>query len=42
VAPLLTMLNSCASGVCVMNIDNGFVAATVANKMLRKMYGRKC
>jgi hypothetical protein len=24
VAPLLTMLNSCASGVSVMNIDNGF------------------
>eukprot|EP00750_Incisomonas_marina_P002481 INCI12360.1.p1 GENE.INCI12360.1~~INCI12360.1.p1 ORF type:complete len:364 (-),score=57.60 INCI12360.1:85-1176(-) len=37
VAPLLTMLNSCASGVCVMNIDNGFGAATVAAKILRKM-----
>jgi len=24
IAPLLTMLNSCASGVCVVNIDNGF------------------
>lgn len=24
IAPLLTMLNSCASGVSVMNIDNGF------------------
>ena len=24
VAPLLTMLNSCASGVSVVNIDNGF------------------
>lgn len=26
-APLLTMLNSCASGVSVVNIDNGFGAA---------------
>ncbi|MBN2583872.1 MAG: nickel pincer cofactor biosynthesis protein LarB [Planctomycetes bacterium] len=26
-APLLTMLNSCASGVVVVNIDNGFGAA---------------
>ncbi|GBC92843.1 hypothetical protein HRbin15_01320 [bacterium HR15] len=25
-APLLTMLNSCAPGVCVVNIDNGFGA----------------
>lgn len=39
-APLLTMLNSCASGVCVMNIDNGFGAATVATKILRKF--KKC
>lgn len=26
IAPLLTMLNSCAPGVCVVNIDNGFGA----------------
>jgi hypothetical protein len=26
-APLLTMLNSCAAGVTVVNIDNGFGAA---------------
>ena len=26
IAPLLTMLNSCASGVSVVNIDNGFGA----------------
>lgn len=26
-APLLTMLNSCASGIAVVNIDNGFGAA---------------
>lgn len=27
IAPLMTMLNSCASGVTVVNIDNGFGAA---------------
>jgi len=31
IAPLLTMLNSCAPGVAVMNIDNGFGAAYFAN-----------
>lgn len=31
VAALLTMLNSCASGVSVVNIDNGFGAAYVAS-----------
>jgi NCAIR mutase (PurE)-related protein len=31
VAALLGMLNSCASGVSVVNIDNGFGAATVAS-----------
>jgi NCAIR mutase (PurE)-related protein len=30
-AALLGMLNSCASGVAVVNIDNGFGAATVAS-----------
>jgi len=30
VTPLLTMLNSCATGVAVMNIDNGFGAACFA------------
>ncbi len=29
-APLLTMLNSCASGVSVVNIDNGFGAGYIA------------
>ncbi len=29
-APLLTMLNSCAAGVCVVNIDNGFGAGYLA------------
>jgi NCAIR mutase (PurE)-related protein len=32
-APLLTMLNSCAGGVAVMNIDNGFGAAVHATKI---------
>ncbi len=31
VSALLTMLNSCASGVCVVNIDNGFGAGYLAN-----------
>ena len=30
IAPLLTMLNSCAAGVCVVNIDNGFGAGYIA------------
>jgi hypothetical protein len=32
-APLLTMLNSCASGVAVVNIDNGFGAGVMAHKI---------
>ncbi len=34
-APLLTMLNSCASGVMVVNIDNGFGAAYSAALVCR-------
>jgi len=34
-APLLTMLNSCAAGVGVVNIDNGFGAAVLAGQILR-------
>jgi NCAIR mutase (PurE)-related protein len=30
IAPLLTMLNSCAPGVAVVNIDNGFGAGYIA------------
>jgi len=30
-APLLTMLNSCAPGVAVVNIDNGFGAGYLAH-----------
>jgi NCAIR mutase (PurE)-related protein len=36
VAALLGMLNSCASGVTVVNIDNGFGAAFAANRINRK------
>jgi NCAIR mutase (PurE)-related protein len=34
-APLLTMLNSCAPGVSVVNIDNGFGAGVVASMINR-------
>jgi hypothetical protein len=36
VAALLTMLNSCAAGVTVVNIDNGFSAAVSASLINRK------
>jgi len=32
-AALLGMLNSCASGVSVVNIDNGFGAAAIASSI---------
>ena len=35
VAALLAMLNSCASGVTVVNIDNGFGAACAATRILQ-------
>jgi NCAIR mutase (PurE)-related protein len=35
-APLLTMLNSCAAGVTVCNIDNGFGAAVAAARILAR------
>lgn len=34
IAALLAMLNSCAPGVSVVNIDNGFGAACVAHKIV--------
>jgi len=37
VAALLAMLNSCASGVTVVNIDNGFGAAYAAALILRNL-----
>ena len=33
---LLTMLNSCAPGVAVVNIDNGFGAAIMAHAIIKK------
>ncbi len=33
IAALLTMLNSCAAGVAVVNIDNGFGAAVLAHRI---------
>ena len=35
IAALLAMLNSCAQGVAVVNIDNGFGAACAASRILR-------
>jgi len=35
IAALLAMLNSCASGIGVVNIDNGFGAAILAARILR-------
>jgi NCAIR mutase (PurE)-related protein len=37
VAALLSMLNSCASGVSVVNIDNGFGAGVLAHKILARV-----
>ncbi len=34
-AALLTMLNSCASGICVVNIDNGYGAGYMASMINR-------
>ena len=34
-APLLSMLNACAEGLAVVNIDNGFGAAVMACRILR-------
>jgi NCAIR mutase (PurE)-related protein len=41
VAPLLTMLNSCAPGIGVVNIDNGFGAAILAGQILRTAHKLK-
>lgn len=40
VSALLSMLNSCASGTAVVNIDNGFGAAVMASR-INHMKGRK-
>jgi NCAIR mutase (PurE)-related protein len=36
IAALLGMLNSCAAGVTVVNIDNGFGAAAAASRILSR------
>jgi pyridinium-3,5-biscarboxylic acid mononucleotide synthase len=37
IAALLGMLNSCATGVTVVNIDNGLGAATAAHRLLTRI-----
>jgi hypothetical protein len=39
IAALLGMLNSCAGGVTVVNIDNGFGAACAATRINRRSDG---
>ncbi len=41
ISALLTMLNSCAGGVTVVNIDNGFGAGYAAAVICRKIHGAK-
>jgi pyridinium-3,5-biscarboxylic acid mononucleotide synthase len=36
IAALLSMLNSCAAGVTVVNIDNGFGAAYAAARIIHR------
>jgi NCAIR mutase (PurE)-related protein len=37
VAALLTMLNSCSAGVCVVNIDAGFKAGYCAARIVKRL-----
>lgn len=39
--PLFTMLSSCANGVSVVNIDNGFGAGYIASQIVRMHEGRE-
>ncbi len=41
IAPLLTMLNSCAPNVSVVNIDNGFGAGVIAHLIAKNKCGKK-
>lgn len=41
IAALLAMLNSCAAGISVMNIDNGFGAALAAHRILSSAFIRR-
>ena len=38
---LLSMLNSCANGITVVNIDNGYGAAMAAYRIYNKVYSQK-
>lgn len=42
VSALLTMLNSCAGGIGVCNIDNGFGAAVLASRINRPAWAARC
>ena len=39
ISALLTMLNSCASGIAVVNIDNGYGAADLACRIMNVSAG---
>jgi NCAIR mutase (PurE)-related protein len=41
IAALLGMLNSCASNVCVVNIDSGFKGAYIAGLIARRAQQRQ-
>ncbi len=41
IAPLLTMLNSCAPGISVVNIDNGYSAGFFAAAVIKKLLKRE-
>jgi hypothetical protein len=38
IAALLAMLNSCAAGIAVTNIDNGFGAGAMAHRIVSQKY----
>lgn len=40
ISALLTMLNACAAGVAVVNIDNGFGAGVLAHRIIQMKTGR--
>lgn len=41
VSALLSMLNSCANGISVVNIDNGYGAAYIATQINRLAEGKR-
>lgn len=41
ISALLTMINSCANGITVVNIDNGYGAGYVATQINRLAVGKK-